>query len=103
MSGMTSCMHLDRLYNGAPPAGTAVCAECVATGDTWVHLRKCQTCGEVGCCDQSPNRHATKHFLATKHPVVRSHEGREEWAWCYVDKVEYDPAEDWDHEGASLA
>jgi len=61
------------------------CEECLAQGDRWVHLRLCMTCGHVGCCDDSPNRHATRHFHATKHPVIKSFEPGEDWAWCYVD------------------
>lgn len=64
----------------------AVCDECVKTGDSWVHLRTCQTCGGTHCCDSSPNQHATKHFKATQHPVVISAEPGENWAWCYVDE-----------------
>jgi len=66
------------------PAG---CEECLAIGSGWVHLRVCMSCGHVGCCDSSPNRHATKHFHATQHPVVRSYEPGEDWGWCYVDEV----------------
>ncbi len=64
-----------------------VCQECVKTGDTWVHLRTCQTCGGTHCCNSSKNKHATKHFLATGHPVVISAEPGERWAWCYEDEV----------------
>ncbi|HEV2756325.1 MAG TPA: UBP-type zinc finger domain-containing protein [Actinomycetota bacterium] len=64
---------------------TRVCAECVAMGSRWVHLRLCLTCGHVGCCDSSPNRHATAHFRATHDPAIRSIEPGEEWAYCYVD------------------
>jgi thioredoxin reductase (NADPH) len=60
------------------------CQECLARGDGWVHLRLCMTCGHVGCCDDSPNHHATRHFHATKHPVIKSFEPGEDWAWCYV-------------------
>lgn len=63
-----------------------VCEECVKTGDEWVHLRTCQTCGATLCCDQSPNQHMTKHFHATNHPVASSAEKGERWLWCYVDK-----------------
>lgn len=62
------------------------CVECLARGDAWVHLRLCLTCGHVGCCDNSPNRHATKHFHSTRHPVIKSFEPGEDWAWCYVDE-----------------
>jgi uncharacterized UBP type Zn finger protein len=61
------------------------CVDCVPIGGRWVHLRECLTCGHVACCDSSPNQHATKHFHATKHPVVTSLERGEDWAWCYVD------------------
>jgi uncharacterized UBP type Zn finger protein len=65
-----------------PPAG---CEDCLKIGAQWVHLRECLTCGHVACCDSSPNKHATKHFHATKHPIVTSMELGETWAWCYVD------------------
>jgi uncharacterized UBP type Zn finger protein len=65
-----------------PPAG---CKECLETGGWWVHLRICLTCGHVGCCDSSPNKHATKHHGATKHPIVTSGEVGETWAYCYAD------------------
>ena len=64
-----------------------VCNECIQMGDTWVHLRLCTECGHVGCCDSSKNKHATKHFRKTKHPVIRSIEPGESWTWCYVDEV----------------
>jgi uncharacterized UBP type Zn finger protein len=64
-----------------------VCEECVKMGDTWVHLRLCMECGHVGCCDSSKNKHATKHFHRSKHPVIRSIEPGESWTWCYVDEV----------------
>lgn len=60
-------------------------------GDTWVHLRLCESCGHVGCCDSSKNRHATKHFHKTKHPIMRSIEPGEDWGWCYVDEVMIEP------------
>ena len=65
-----------------PPPG---CEDCLKIGARWVHLRECLTCGHVACCDDSPNQHATKHFHATKHPIVTSMEVGETWAWCYVD------------------
>ena len=58
----------------------------------WVHLRLCQECGHVGCCDQSQGKHATKHFHATRHPIMRSFERGEDWSWCYVDEVFFEPA-----------
>ena len=66
------------------------CEECLKLGSSWVHLRLCLTCGHVGCCDSSPNRHATKHFTHTTHPVMASFEPGERWAWCYVDQMELD-------------
>ena len=80
---MAICAHLSALETLIPAAEHA-CPECLALGDTWVHLRVCQTCGHVGCCDSSKNKHATKHFRATEHPVVVSAEPGEQWAWCYA-------------------
>ena len=71
-----------------PPRTLNGCEECLKSGSRWVHLRLCLTCGHVGCCDSSPNRHATRHFRATKHPVVASFEPGERWAWCYADEEE---------------
>ncbi len=64
------------------------CEECLRMGSTWVHIRLCWTGGHVGCCDSSPNRHATKHFQKTRHPIIQSQEPGEDWRWCYVDEVE---------------
>jgi uncharacterized UBP type Zn finger protein len=63
------------------------CEECLQMGSDWVHLRLCLSCGHVGCCDNSPNKHATKHFKSTKHPIIRSFEPGETWEWCYVDNT----------------
>jgi len=82
---MAICTHLAALTQLLPAAEYA-CLECIALGDTWVHLRVCQTCGHVGCCDNSKNKHATKHFHGTQHPVIISAEPGEQWAWCYVDE-----------------
>lgn len=82
---MATCTHLDTIRNPRPHARG--CEECLRTGDGWVHLRLCLACGHVGCCDSSPNRHATKHFHATQHPIVRSFEPGEDWRWCYVDEA----------------
>lgn len=79
------CSHLERIRPVLPSA--AGCEECLAEGGVWVHLRICMTCGHVGCCDSSPGRHATAHFHATGHPVVRSLEPGEDWGWCYADEV----------------
>jgi uncharacterized UBP type Zn finger protein len=85
------CTHLDQIQNVKPrtPDG---CEECLELGDTWVHLRLCKTCGHVGCCDSSRNKHATKHFHATQHPIVQSFERGEDWLWCFVDQVAMEPA-----------
>lgn len=83
-----TCTHLDTV-NDVSPSSTG-CEDCLRTGDRWVHLRVCQTCGHTGCCDSSPNKHATAHFRATGHPIVRSLEPGERWRWCYVDKVMLD-------------
>ena len=85
------CTHLDQLKDVAPrtPDG---CEECLAMGSDWVHLRLCLSCGHVGCCDNSPNKHATKHFKTSHHPVMRSFEPGEDWGWCYVDEVMFEPA-----------
>lgn len=99
---MPSCRHLDQLYEAAVSPSAPGCEDCLATGGQWVHLRLCQTCGHVGCCDQSPNRHARAHAKTAGHPVIRSHQPGEAWGWCFVDSVEYDSAEEWDHEGADL-
>jgi uncharacterized UBP type Zn finger protein len=64
-----------------------VCEDCMRTGDSWVHLRMCLACGHVGCCDDSKNKHATRHFRDTQHPVIRSAEPNESWVWCYVDEA----------------
>ena len=81
----TSCSHLRFVKTDRPRSEG--CAECIAIGDTWVHLRLCRTCGHVGCCDDSRNRHATKHFHSTGHPIITSLEAGETWSWCYLDEV----------------
>ena len=78
------CLHLQDLQ--PEPAANYVCEQCLALGDGWVHLRVCQTGGLVGCCDNSKNQHATRHFHETSHPVIISAELRERWAWCYPDQ-----------------
>jgi len=81
-----SCTHLDLILD-PPPAATG-CVDCLAAGRRdWVHLRVCQTCGHVGCCDQSPGRHATAHYGEAGHPLIRSFEPFEDWYWCYVDEL----------------
>ena len=81
------CEHLAVMEQISPKAAKAYeCEECTKTGDRWVHLRTCQTCGVTLCCDSSPNKHATRHFQETGHPVVNSAEPGEKWYWCYQDK-----------------
>jgi len=82
------CKHFEELEEFAPlpPAG-AGCEECLKIHQRWVHLRECLVCGHVGCCDSSIGKHATKHYHATKHPVMRSIEPGESWGWCYVDEA----------------
>ena len=79
------CTHVNEVRTDQPRSDG--CEECLATGDTWVHLRLCRSCGHVGCCDDSKNRHATKHFHATGHPIITSVERGEDWSWCYVDEI----------------
>ncbi|HXB55506.1 MAG TPA: UBP-type zinc finger domain-containing protein [Vicinamibacteria bacterium] len=80
------CSHLQHIRDVGPSAKE--CEDCLRIGDEWVHLRQCLECGYVGCCDSSPNRHATKHFQDTKHPIIKSLEAGEGWRWCYVDDQE---------------
>ncbi len=79
------CTHLDQVREVTPSADG--CEDCLAIGDTWVHLRMCLICGHIGCCDSSKNRHATKHFRDTGHPVMKSVEPGDDWAFCYIDKI----------------
>jgi len=79
------CSHLDQIHEIKPSANG--CEECLVLGDTWVHLRICQACGHVGCCDSSKNKHATQHFHSSNHPIVQSFEPGEDWRWCYIDKT----------------
>lgn len=81
------CSHLDQIRDVTPRTPNG-CEECLATGCRWVHLRLCLTCGHVGCCDSSPNKHARKHSHATTHPIVQSFEPGEDWRWCFVDDME---------------
>jgi uncharacterized UBP type Zn finger protein len=84
-----SCDHIKNTKKVKPHSKG--CEECLKMGDSWVHLRLCLECGHVGCCDSSKNKHATKHFHASKHPVVQSLEPGERWMWCYLDEVFVDP------------
>ena len=83
-----ACEHEHLVVNVTPSADG--CEECLKTGDWWVHLRLCRICGHVGCCDDSPNRHARAHFHATGHPVIEGYDPPEGWGWCWVDEVVFD-------------
>jgi uncharacterized UBP type Zn finger protein len=84
------CSHIDQINDVQPSANG--CEDCLAIGGRWVHLRLCLTCGHVGCCDSSPNKHATAHFHTAGHPLVQSFEPGEDWVWCYADNVGLDIA-----------
>ncbi len=84
---MSECSHLDSIRHRAPPDQVAGCEECLQSGQSWLHLRMCQVCGHIGCCDNSPGRHASGHFEATGHPVICSAEPGEDWSWCFVDEL----------------
>jgi uncharacterized UBP type Zn finger protein len=81
-----TCSHLGTIAKHVRPH-TKGCEECLALGDSWVHLRLCLSCGHVGCCDDSKNKHATKHFRKTGHPLIRSLEPGEDWGYCFVDEL----------------
>jgi hypothetical protein len=85
---VTTCGHLDAIQE-VEPSGSG-CVECLASGGHWVHLRMCQSCGHVGCCDNSPGRHATGHFRTEGHQIIRSYEPGEDWYWCYVDDLAFE-------------
>ncbi|MEU7984210.1 ubiquitin carboxyl-terminal hydrolase 14 [Streptosporangium canum] len=83
---MPTCKHLALTEDPSPrtPQG---CEECLSTGMRWVHLRRCLSCGHIGCCDSSPGKHATAHYKETDHPTVASFEPGEDWRWCYIDNI----------------
>jgi hypothetical protein len=83
------CTHLNQIELTGLPESIAGCEDCLAIGATWVHLRMCQTCGHVACCDSSPNRHASAHARSAEHAIARSAEPGEDWSWCYVDEVAF--------------
>jgi uncharacterized UBP type Zn finger protein len=87
---MEPCRHVSEIRDVEPSADG--CEDCLKIGDDWVHLRLCLICGHVGCCDSSKNKHATKHFQKTRHPIVQSFEAGEDWLWCCVDEVFLEPA-----------
>jgi hypothetical protein len=84
-----SCTHLDQITVTELPAQIEGCEDCLKIGATWVHLRMCEICGHIACCDDSPNKHATAHFHATAHPIMRSAEPGEDWSWCFVDELAF--------------
>jgi uncharacterized UBP type Zn finger protein len=83
---MASCTHLDQVTVTELPDRVGGCEDCLREGGVWLHLRICLSCGHVGCCDNSPGRHATAHFQSSSHPLIRSIEPGEEWSWCYEDE-----------------
>jgi len=92
MADADHCGHLkttEARKAAVKPSGEG-CVECLRSHSIWVHLRLCMTCGHVGCCDNSPNRHATKHAHATGHPIIRSIQPGEHWYWCYVDELAFE-------------
>ena len=89
---VTDCPHLDAITTVTPSARG--CEECLQMGSEWLHLRLCRSCGHVGCCDQSPGRHATKHFEASRHPIIEGYDPPEGWGWCYIDEVMIDLGND---------
>lgn len=96
-SDPSECNHISSVVSrpdllGAEPSGEG-CVECLISGDRWVHLRRCLECGHVGCCDNSPNKHASAHHQQTAHPLVQSFEPGEEWIWCYPDEMFVRPPE----------
>ena len=84
--GSVTCRHLADLADDASPSSDG-CEDCLRIGGWWVHLRRCVECGHVGCCDNSPNKHATAHFHEVDHPLVQSYEPGEDWYWCYADEL----------------
>lgn len=84
---MAPCTHLDQVAITELPAQVEGCEDCLKTGDPWLHLRICLSCGHVGCCDDSPNRHATAHAGESGHALIRSIEPGEDWSWCFLDEV----------------
>jgi len=82
-----TCTHLDTVADVTP--SSTGCEDCLRIGGRWVHLRMCMECGKIGCCDDSPNKHASKHAREVSHPIVKSAEPGEDWSWCYVDEVAF--------------
>jgi Zn-finger in ubiquitin-hydrolases and other protein len=84
-----ACTHLDSIELTELLPEVPGCEDCLASGGRWAHLRMCQSCGHIGCCDSSPNRHASAHARSSGHPIARSAEPGEDWSWCYVDEVAF--------------
>ena len=84
---MATCTHLDHVLITELPESVPGCEDCLASGGKWMHLRLCLECGHVGCCDDSPNRHASAHAAGAEHPIIRSIEPGEDWSWCYPDEL----------------
>ncbi len=86
---MDTCAHVSEIREVTLSADG--CEDCLKIGDEWVHLRLCRSCGHVGCCDSSKNKHATRHYRQTHHPIVQSFQPGEDWLWCYVDEIFLEP------------
>ena len=84
-----NCSHILDITDVTPDSDG--CKDCLLAGDVWVNLRLCLTCGYVGCCDNSKNKHATRHHHKTNHPVIVSYEEGENWLWCYLDEIGINP------------
>jgi uncharacterized UBP type Zn finger protein len=84
---MPGCSHVDSVELTELPEEVDGCPECLAAGDPWCHLRICLSCGQVGCCDSSPNKHASRHAAASGHPLIRSIQPGEDWSWCFEDEL----------------
>jgi uncharacterized UBP type Zn finger protein len=84
---VTTCTHVGDVDTDTRPASADGCEDCLRVGGTWVHLRMCRNCGHIGCCDSSPNKHATAHHAGTSHPLISTYEPGEDWRWCYDDTI----------------
>lgn len=84
---MAACDHLDSIVITELPEEVAGCEDCLPIGAPWLHLRICLGCGHVGCCDSSPNHHASTHASESDHPIIRSLQPGEDWCWCFIDEV----------------
>ena len=82
-----ACTHTGSIQLTQLPPDIPGCEDCLRTGDRWLHLRMCMTCGHIGCCDSSPNRHARGHAETSGHPIIRSAEPGEGWSYCFLDDV----------------